>query len=180
MVRGEGGNPRYAPAAGYRYDGLFTVEHYWCEVGRSGFRIWRYRLVVAQAETVPVTGPAPRAQILIQRLVRNTDVAQCVKRLHQHTCQICGARIETAAGAYAEGAHIRPLGRPHNGPDVPENVLCLCPNDHVRFDFGELMVLDDLTVATRLGARLGRLRTVSGHDVAGEYLAYHRERVVPQ
>jgi hypothetical protein len=24
------------------------------------------------------------------------------------------------------------VGRPHNGPDTADNVLCLCPNDHVR------------------------------------------------
>jgi len=47
---------------------------------------------------------------------------------------------EHPAGPYAEAAHIRALGLPHNGPDVLENLLCLCPNDHVRFDAGAIYI----------------------------------------
>jgi len=36
--------------------------------------------------------------------------------------------------------HIRPLGRPHDGPDEPENILVLCPNHHTDFDYGRLTV----------------------------------------
>jgi hypothetical protein len=35
---------RYAPSAGYRYDGLYTVTDMWPEIGESGFIIWRYRM----------------------------------------------------------------------------------------------------------------------------------------
>ncbi|MBT6251913.1 MAG: hypothetical protein HOI84_01280, partial [Flavobacteriaceae bacterium] len=38
------------------------------------------------------------------------------------------------SGPIAIGAHIKPLGRPHSGPDVKENLLCLCPNHHDQFD----------------------------------------------
>jgi putative restriction endonuclease len=38
-------NTPYSPTTGYRYDGLFTVDDYWRETGRFGFRIWRYRLI---------------------------------------------------------------------------------------------------------------------------------------
>lgn len=34
----------YAPAAGYRYDGLYAVTDMWPEIGESGFVIWRYRM----------------------------------------------------------------------------------------------------------------------------------------
>ncbi len=44
LIRGsDPGNP-FAPPEGYRYDGLFRVEDYWRETGRSGFRVWRFRL----------------------------------------------------------------------------------------------------------------------------------------
>jgi putative restriction endonuclease len=33
------------PKAGYRYDGLYRVEKYWEERGRSGYKIWRFKLV---------------------------------------------------------------------------------------------------------------------------------------
>jgi len=100
-----------------------------------------------------------------------------VKELHGYVCQVCGEGIEIASGAYAEGAHIRPLGRPHDGPDVMENVLCLCPNDHVRFEYGSIYIEDDLTIVDRInGAAVGTLRTLSSHTVDVAQLAYHRER----
>jgi len=55
-------------------------------------------------------------------------------------------------------------------------VLCLCPNDHVRFEFGSIVIEDDLTITDRMaGTKLGSLRTVAGHDVDPEQLSYHRE-----
>lgn len=44
VIRGARHPSPYAPLAGYRYDGLYRVETYWCETGKSGFKIWRYRL----------------------------------------------------------------------------------------------------------------------------------------
>jgi putative restriction endonuclease len=97
--------------------------------------------------------------------------------MHDYTCQVCGERIEIAAGAYAEGAHIRPLGRPHDGPDVLANILCLCPNDHVRFEFGAILIEDNLTLRDRAtGTAIGTLRTVTGHRLDSSQLAYHREQ----
>lgn len=33
----------------------------------------------------------------------------------------------------AEGYHIQPLGQPHNGPNVPENVIIFGLNHHACF-----------------------------------------------
>ena len=129
---------------------------------------------------VPVTvpqGPAPREDATVQRIVRNTSVSLRVKKFHRYVCQVCGERIPIASGFYAEGAHIRPLGRPHDGPDVEGNVLCLCPNDHVRFELGSLVVQDDLTIVDRMtGQTISSLRTVARHKIDGAQLVYHRER----
>lgn len=184
VIRGAGGETAFSPVSGYRYDGLFRVEESWRERGRAGHWVCRYRLVRLGVDGTPVSvaldalppGPAPRATTTVQRIVRNTSVSQRVKELHRHVCQICGVRIEIATGAYAEGAHVQPLGRPHDGPDVESNILCLCPNDHVRFEFGAVVVEDDLSLTERLtGNTLGKLRTVAGHAVDRDYLRYHRE-----
>ena len=45
------------------------------------------------------------------------------------------------AASYSEGAHIRPLGKPHDGPDQPDNVLC--PNCHVLFGAGAFAIRPD-------------------------------------
>ena len=44
VIRGAREPSPYAPAAGYRYDGLYRVDAYWREVGKAGFSIWRFRL----------------------------------------------------------------------------------------------------------------------------------------
>lgn len=58
-----------------------------------------------------------------------------------------------------------------------ENILCLWPNDHVRFEFGALLIEDDLTVRDGVtGAVVATLRVAEGHTVSPLHLAYHRER----
>jgi putative restriction endonuclease len=181
----------------YRYAGLYRIVRHWAEPGKSGHRVWRFRLeaLVEQAETLetiaaagtqadlfstgseahePVAGygPAPRREATTLRLVRDTAVTRRVKILHDYRCQVCSVRLSSAAGPYAEAAHIRPLGAPHHGPDVLTNVLCLCPNHHVLFDLGSFGVAED---GTLLGLP-GRLVTQKKHPVGAEFLAYHRAR----
>jgi putative restriction endonuclease len=179
VIRGRNPGSIYAPPSGFRYDGLYYIEEYWQAQGKSGFSIWRFRLI--SQERRPTTdaiepGPASRVATTVQRLVRSTQVVQRAKELHSYACQVCGSAIEVRGGWYAEGAHIRPLGHPHNGPDVLSNVLCLCPNDHVRFDFGAIWLDDDLWVVDGLQLETGhRLRTVAGHEINLAHVRYHRE-----
>jgi putative restriction endonuclease len=45
VIRGARERSPYAPLAGYRYDGLYSVDAYWREVGKAGWDIWRFRLL---------------------------------------------------------------------------------------------------------------------------------------
>lgn len=90
-------------------------------------------------------------------------MTEWVEQLHGGRCQFCGIVLETAAGWGAEGAHIRALGKPHNGPDTVGNVLRLCPNGHVLFDKGAVSVDDGNVIRTVGGAVIGQLRVASGH-----------------
>ena len=115
-----------------------------------------------------------RRQATILRIVRDTNKSKRVKEMHKYQCQICGESLETPIGPYAEAAHIKPLGRPHSGPDRLENLLCLCPNDHVLFDKGSVHILDDLTVV-KSGGLTSKLHTVHDHNIDSTFLRYHRE-----
>ncbi|KAF9920093.1 hypothetical protein FBU30_010124 [Linnemannia zychae] len=53
VVRGAQLKNHYAPRAGYRYDGIYKVVKYWPEVGKAGFRIWRYLLRRDDPEPAP-------------------------------------------------------------------------------------------------------------------------------
>ena len=180
VIRGANLDSIYAPRSGYRYDGLYLVDDYWQADGRSGFRVWRYRLIklpsvprrVDVASDVSAAYPTPeRREMRVQRLVRDTAQARRIKTLYDYQCQICGTRLEGLAGPYAEAAHIRPLGAPHHGPDNPDNILCLCPNHHVLFDHGGVGIGENLSL---IGAE-GRLTVHPQHRINEDHLHYHRE-----
>jgi hypothetical protein len=151
--------------------GHFLIEADWTDEPRDK---------TATSPSDFAVGPAPRRRSIINRISRDTAVAQAVKRMYRHRCQVCGLLLETPEGPYAEAAHIHPLGSPHDGPDVPENVLCLCPTHHVLFDAGVFSVRDDLTFLPRTDLNppgLGpRLHQVLGHNIGAVYLAHHRQQ----
>ncbi|MER6946539.1 HNH endonuclease [Nonomuraea sp. NPDC000554] len=128
---------------------------------------------------VPLSDGSPtpqRRQLTTTRIIRDSALAQQIKDLHGHHCQICGTRLRLPNSSYAEGAHIRPVGKPHNGPDEPGNILCLCPNDHVLFDRGGLTLTDDLLVFDEVTGHIrGRLRQAPRHTINITHVAYHRE-----
>ncbi len=192
VIRGANHGGPFAPKAGFRYDGLYRVESYWPETGRDGYRIWRFRLERGgttshpelespEGPTTPTPHeesdePAKRETATVQRIVRNTAHSQAVKQLHDHHCQVCGLHIETPIGAYSEGAHIRPLGKPHNGPDSPANLLCLCPNHHVMLDRLAIYIDEDLVVRrTSDETELAKLRTAARHAINPGHLSSQRE-----
>jgi putative restriction endonuclease len=94
-----------------------------------------------------------------------------VKELYDYKCQVCNEGIQTNSGLYVEAAHVKPLGAPHNGPDSMDNIICLCPNHHVKFDFGGFTILDD----NELLGEKGNLSVHKHHSLNKEYLRYHRE-----
>jgi putative restriction endonuclease len=176
----------------YRYAGLYRISRYWAEPGKSGHRVWRFRLEelpeiaeLTERESPPLDlftaattvseptsayGPAPRRETTTLRLVRDTAVTRRVKALHDYRCQVCATQLRSAAGPYAEAAHIRPLGAPHHGPDVLANVLCLCPNHHVLFDLGSFGIAED----GQLLGLPGHLVRHKQHVIEPAFLAYHR------
>lgn len=180
VVRGTGTTPPFATGFGYRYDGLYRVDEYWLEKGRSAFKVCRFRLVkqggIKELQgSIEIPGTPVRRKTSVQRIVRSTEIARRVKVLHNYHCQICGIRLDTPAGPYAESAHIRPLGRPHDGPDTESNILCLCPNDHVKFDCLAVAILDELDVIdVSTGTQYARLTEITGHRIDKAHIRYHR------
>jgi putative restriction endonuclease len=183
VIRGAGHDSPYSPSTGYSYDGLYSVDDYWHETGKSGFRIWRYRLTKLseqpneeKEESSDMAGSGapsetPRRETTVLRIVRDTKQARQIKELYDYRCQMCGVRLEGLAGPYAEAAHIRPFGAPHRGPDTPDNILCLCPNHHVLFDHGGIVIDNALSL---VGAD-GKLKVSPRHNINEEHLRYRRE-----
>ncbi|MFF5762136.1 HNH endonuclease [Streptomyces tanashiensis] len=121
------------------------------------------------------TGPAARRTRTSSTTIRDTALTARLKKLHGDSCQICGLRLPTRFGTYSEAAHIRGLGRPHNGPDEQSNLLVLCPNHHVQFDTLAIYVDTEGTVrSTADGSAVGPLHRHPAHRISETHLRYHR------
>ena len=162
---------------------MYAVEEFWHEVGKSGLKIWRFRLVKLPQTTIPgqeiAEEPAEysvpsRREVRVSRIIRDSVQAGAVKAFYDNRCQVCEIRLECPAGPYSEAAHIRPLGAPHNCPDTKDNILCLCPNHHVLFDNGAVSIADDLSL---IGVE-GSLSVHRSHHIDRRHLAYHREHLL--
>jgi len=166
----------YAPTSGYRYDGLYYLEDYYPDIGEDGFRIWRFKLGKEINTELPPArdqeGPAPRAQRTTDQIQRDPNIPQRLKEQYDFTCQVCDIRLEANGIPHAIGAHIKGLGRPHEGPDLIENMLILCPNDHHLFDAFAFSIKDDYSFVGRDGS----LTVHPRHNIGLEYIRYHREK----
>ena len=110
----------------------------------------RVRQFFTKIQTTPIASDfnAPesieRHLITTYRVLRDTALARRIKADNDYTCQLCGNRIMLSENTpYAEAHHVKPLGTPHNGPDHPGNIVCLCPNCHVKFDYGSIKINQD-------------------------------------
>jgi len=158
----------------YEYLGLYRVDQFDFKPSEDGPNIFSFHLVKIDLFTTSDlsegTHSPGRKEHTTQRIIRSTQVAIQVKRLHKYQCQICGTTLETPSGPYAEAAHIKPLGAPSSGPDVPDNVLCLCANCHVLFD-KHAFTIDENLRSTHL---LTKIETHPKHPISSEYLEFHR------
>jgi hypothetical protein len=209
VIRGYEGDKRYSPPKGYRFDGLFritairTATSQWPAPDGSKIDICQFDLerlpdseqaispvdsqvaegfeAVEQVLEEPGEERYPEARTVeIQRLIRSVATSRRVKKLYDGQCQLCGLRLLGPDDEpHSQGAHIRPLGRPHNGPDVEPNILCVCPNCHVRLDVGAVVVDEDWSIIVRAAMfgtpMLPKLKIKRSHRVHPDYLRYHRE-----
>jgi len=180
VTRGHKHISPYSPSTGYEYGGLYLVVEHFQEIGIDGFVICRYRLekitpLTPKNEAIKKSLPegkkeTTRITSTILKIVRDLILTREIKRLYNHTCQVCGTRISLKDAGYSEAAHIRPLGIPHNGSDTPSNILCLCPNHHVMLDKGVFSIENNFNLIGLPGV----LNVVPNHNIGLDNLDYHR------
>lgn len=177
------------PKSGYRYDGLYYVENVERVRGKRGFLICRFHLVsetsIEQLESTlgPQLKPSytrpSRVQETSSRLKRDVKLSEKIKAIYEYRCQVCDVQLNSPSGLIAIGAHIKGLGRPHNGPDALENMLCLCPNHHDQFDRLAFFIdPENLKIIGLAGFEEKRIRVVKRHKLDKQFLEYHKELVL--
>lgn len=106
-----------------------------------------------------------RIKLETYRILRDTKLAREMKEIHKNKCQICGYQIPLLNERfYSEAHHIKPLGNIHNGPDVPENIIVVCPNHHSMLDYFSIKI------------DLNKIYIHSKHKIGNEYIEYHNEQ----
>lgn len=182
VVRGPHRGSPYAPVSGYVYAGLFLVTQVRTVRGRNGFQIIQFRLdrILEQAELVtrePAEPDPAFATSTVSRRIRDSALSRELKALYAHSCQVCGTSIPgIGERLYSEGAHVRPLGRPHLGADLIDNLLCLCPNHHTELDLGGMVILEDFSLALTSDLKpFAELSFTRGHSLHPENAKYQRE-----
>ena len=96
--------------------------------------------------------------------VRNPQNVKDVKDAFQNTCAICRTRILIDRNKYySEAHHIKPLNE--DGPDITSNMICLCPNCHVKLDLKALRIIRQ------------ELHNPNNHIINEEFIDYHNRNV---
>lgn len=109
--------------------------------------------------------PSGHGERKTTRIIRDGQLSRRVKEKSGYRCQVCGSSpIELPDGTwYAEGHHLRPLS--HEGPDVEENIICVCPSCHVKLDYGTIRLGHDA------------LSEASESPVGSKFVKYHNSHV---
>jgi 5-methylcytosine-specific restriction protein A len=116
-------------------------------------------------ENPPVGNNNMARQLTISnRIVRNSNVTKFVRNLYNNHCQVCGTQLKLNNGLfYSEGHHILPLNK--DGPDIINNVICVCPNCHVLLDYGAIKIdVENITI-------------VPEHNLNLDFIKYHNEHI---
>jgi len=174
------------PTKGYRYDGLYYVNKFERVKGKSGYYICRFHLSSEKqidilekeikANLKPDYKRADRAATTVSRIKRDVSLSENIKEIYGYKCQVCNVYLKTPYGAIAIGAHIKGLGKPHNGPDVIENMICLCPNHHEQFDDHGFYIDPNTYEIKGLEDFEGKKITLNKkHNIEKSFLKYHLE-----
>ena len=161
-----------------RDDGFITF------VSRAQYRIDLSSPHLHTETPVPLPSGRPRPPTRVARTtvrLRDTILGLTLKTLYRFRCQACGQTVPLTDSDYAESHHLRPLGRPHEGPDTPGNVIVLCPNHHTMFGRGAAAIVPETLrlVHARPGLALPkrRIHLLPGHRLARAHVLYHYRQI---
>lgn len=174
------------PKNGYRYDGIYYVNHIERVKGKSGFLMCRFHLIsrnsIDDLESLlknnfkPSYKSTTRSRTVINKIDRDSSLSEKVKDMYNYRCQVCHSTLKKPKGSIAVGAHIKGLGKPHSGPDDSSNIICLCPNHHAQFDAFSFYIDSSSLEIKGLSEFKGKKLLISkNHKINRDFFDYHRK-----
>ena len=172
---------------------LIPNVEYWETLGLEAFLDWRQkfystrdvvavdldqeRLMAIENRSAGRDGPVERRTRVTRQIYRDNALSRFLKYLYQSQCQICNFSFPLPkGGVYVECHHIRPLGNPHQGPDIETNMLVLCPNHHAMMDYGTIAIHPEALTVEDIRHKVsehGHPLNMRKHTLAKEFLEYH-------
>lgn len=120
--------------------------------------------------------PPSKCRTNVLRIIRDTKRSTDLKKVYGNKCQLCSFTFPSEIFGYSEAHHVWPLGE--GGLDDFDNMLVLCPNHHVEFDYA--VVRFDLKnsekIVDYLGNLIGILHYQKGHSLSRSNIEYHNTR----
>lgn len=170
-----------------KYSGSFytsklePAEKYLSKVDVEVYNILQEYFYIAEEEIEEKINKTRKRSSVVTRIIRDTNIVNELKESTRGKCQICGKQIVTSNGkVYSEGHHLVPLGGIHSGPDVKGNIIILCPNHHVEFDYGciainpRTMRIQHIDKSNEYNeSELAYIRD----DIKSEYIKYHYNKI---
>lgn len=131
-------------------------------------------------ETMSANIPG-EVKIEVTRKIRDTKMIKKIKSEFKNECQICGIKQQLLSkDFYSEGHHLRPLGGVHQGPDIKENVIILCPNHHVEFDYGLITIERGIIKHVDENNPFHLCKVKYSRNDISKYLDYHNKNIFNQ
>ncbi|MDN7245571.1 HNH endonuclease [Planococcus shenhongbingii] len=110
---------------------------------------------------------------------RNRYIVNSLKELYDNKCQVCGQKLKVGYKEfYSEVHHIQPLGK-HNGPDIQDNMIVVCPNHHTLLDKGTISIdiAKKKVIHFLPEDELNGKSLLIKHRIRKEYIDYHDENI---
>ena len=112
--------------------------------------------------------------VIVKQKQRDTGKVNGLKKFYQHKCQVCLDRIQIGNQKYySEVHHLRPIGKPHDGKDDLPNMIVVCPNHHIAFQYCAIRIsLDGKNIVDRNNKIMGNLHLKKSHHLSSENINY--------
>jgi len=158
---------------------LWQLDYFWHYylVEYKGFNDFFRPLIANDAEE---NYENKTIEVNILRRIRETIMVSELKKKYDYRCQICGKRIKLYINGedrfYVEGHHLQPLSQKHKGPDTKENIIILCPNHHVEFDYDNMAIdpKDNTTILHKNQNNDFHNKKIQlKHKISSEFIKYH-------
>lgn len=138
------------------------------------------KTITSKAKFLPgdLEEPPEKFKSTITRFIRDTKKTIQLKKMYEYTCQVCKLQIKIQNDTYySEVHHIHPLKE--GGDDSFSNMIVLCPNDHMFFDYGMLRIdIDGEWVIDKIGKKIEKIKFIGNHKIAKKNIQYQYEELL--